>query len=204
MQRRLTGLHRRDLRETSAAFSFYPTKNLGALGDGGMVVTNRKNIADRLKRLRMYGETKRYESVEVSGVSRLDELQAAFLRVKLRHLNAWVTRRREIAKQYIRGLSGVGDIQFLAAEGSSFHLFVIRTKYRDKLQHYLTKNNIGSAVHYPIPLHLVRAFRTLGYTKGDFPVSEALSEEVLSIPLFPLLTDREIFRVIRIIRKYFQ
>lgn len=190
---------------TIGCFSFYPTKNLGALGDGGMVVTSNKDVAERLRRLRMYGETKRYESVEVSGVSRLDELQAAFLRVKLRHLTAWVTRRREIAQQYIRGLHETGDIQCVTNNPmSAYHLFVIRTKHRNALQAFLTGRGIGSAIHYPIPIHLVKAFRHLEYKNGDFPVSEALSQEVLSLPMFPLLTDGEVHRVIRTVKKYFQ
>jgi dTDP-4-amino-4,6-dideoxygalactose transaminase len=186
-------------------FSFYPTKNLGALGDAGMIVTNRKKVADHVRSLRMYGETKRYKSVEVSGVSRLDELQAALLRVKLRHLTDWVTRRREIAKQYVEGLRGTGDIQFVTDNvRGAYHLFVIRTKHRNTLQTYLTSRGIGSAIHYPAPIHFVHAFRDLGYTAGDFPVSESLSREILSIPMFPLLTDDEILRVIRTIKKYFQ
>jgi dTDP-4-amino-4,6-dideoxygalactose transaminase len=186
-------------------FSFYPTKNLGALGDGGMIVTNNTDVAQRLKRLRMYGETKRYESVEVSGVSRLDELQAALLRVKLRHLTDWVTRRREIAQQYIDGLRGTGDVQFVTKNPQgAYHLFVIRTKHRNALQTYLSDRGVGNAVHYPIPIHLVRAFRDLGYKHGDFPVSEALSREILSLPMFPGLTDREVLRVVSTIKKYFQ
>ncbi len=186
-------------------FSFYPTKNLGALGDAGMVVTCQKNVADRLLRLRMYGETKRYESSEVSGVSRLDELQAAFLRVKLRHLNAAVARRRAIATQYIQGLQNAGDIRFVTDNpGSSYHLFVIRTKHRDTLRKYLAARGIATAIHYPVPIHLVKAFRSLGYKKGDFPVSEALSRDVLSIPFYPYLTDGEVLRVIRTIKRYFR
>ena len=186
-------------------FSFYPTKNLGALGDAGMVVTNNKYLADRITRLRMYGEIKRYESVEVSGVSRLDELQAAFLRVKLHHLKAWVTRRRDIAKQYIEELHGTGDIQFVTNNTrSAYHVFVIRTKHRNALRKYLSARGIGTAIHYPVPIHLVRAFRDLGYKSGDFPVSESLSREILSIPMFPRLTDGEILRVVRTVKKYFQ
>ncbi len=185
-------------------FSFYPTKNLGALGDGGMIVTNKKDVAERVRRLRMYGEIKRYESIEVSGVSRLDELQAAFLRVKLRYLNTWVDRRRKIAKQYVEGLRGVGDVQLVTNNPrGSYHLFVIRTKQRNALARYLTEHGIGNAIHYPTPIHLIRAFRDLGYKKGDFPVSEALSREILSLPMFPYLTDGEILRVIRAVKKYF-
>jgi dTDP-4-amino-4,6-dideoxygalactose transaminase len=169
-----------------------------------MIVTNNTDVAQRLKRLRMYGETKRYESVEVSGVSRLDELQAALLRVKLRHLTDWVTRRREIAKQYIDGLRGTGDVQFVTKNPQgAYHLFVIRTKHRNALQTYLSDRGVGNAVHYPIPIHLVRAFRDLGYKHGDFPVSEALSREILSLPMFPRLTDGEILRVVSAVKKYF-
>ena len=185
-------------------FSFYPTKNLGALGDAGMIVTNKKEVADRVRILRMYGETKRYESVEVSGVSRLDELQAALLRVKLRHLDGWVARRRSIAAGYIKGLRGIGDIQFVTNNPhGSYHLFVIRTKHRNDLARYLTAHGIGSAVHYPTPIHLVQSFRHLGYKRGDFPISEALSREILSLPIFPNLTDSEILRVVHAIKKYF-
>jgi dTDP-4-amino-4,6-dideoxygalactose transaminase len=184
-------------------FSFYPSKNLGALGDAGMVVTKSSRISERLKKLRMYGERVRYASAEVSGTSRLDELQAAFLRVKLKHLNRWVVRRREIAKRYIKGLTKTGDLRFVTSPGSSHHLFVIRTKYRDELQQYLTRKKIGTAIHYPIPIHLVRSFRSLGYHTGDFPVSEALSREMLSIPMFPELTDHEVFQVMRAIKTFF-
>lgn len=185
-------------------FSFYPSKNLGAMGDAGMVVTNKKDIAARLKRLRMYGETKRYESVEISGVSRLDELHAAILRVKLPYLARWVARRRDIAKKYIHALSGTGDLRFVTSAGSSHHLFVIRTKYRDKLQTFLARHAIGTGIHYPIPIHLVRSFRSLGYHKGDFPVSEALSREIVSIPIYPELTDQEVSTVIGTIQNFFR
>ena len=152
----------------------------------------------------MYGETKRYESIEISGVSRLDELQAAFLRVKLRHLNDWVTRRRRIATMYIEALQGVGDIECVTNNPlGAYHLFVIRTKRRNSLQKYLTDRGIATAIHYPTPIHLVKAFQHLGYKRHDFPVSEALSRETLSIPMFPSLTDSEVVRVVRTIKKYF-
>jgi len=186
-------------------FSFYPSKNLGALGDGGMVVTNNKTVADRVRRLRMYGEVSRYQSIEVSGVSRLDELQAALLRVKLRHLTAWVTRRKIIARHYLTSLKGIGDLEFVTNNPrSAYHLFVIRTKHRDHLQEYLAKRGIGSAVHYPTPIHLTKSFRNLGYKKGDFPEAEAQSREVLSIPIFPELTDGEVTKVITTIKRYFR
>lgn len=189
-------------------FSFYPTKNLGAYGDGGMVVSRDKRIIDRIRRLRMYGEVDRYRSTEVSGVSRLDELQAAILRVKLKHLDAWVGRRRTIARFYNRELHGVGDIRPLSslsdASQASFHLYVIRTSSRDRLASYLKSLEIGTGVHYPVPVHLTRAFRYLGYKKGDFPVSEKLCREILSLPLYPELTDAEAETVVTAVKKFFR
>ncbi len=192
----------------AAAFSFYPTKNLGALGDAGIVVTNRKDVADRLAKLRVYGETIRYHSEEISGVSRLDELHAAILRVKLRHLRRWVARRRTIAKYYVHALSGVGDVSFvhplLRMDDCAFHLFVIRTKTRDRLAQYLRRHGVATAIHYPVPISLTPAFAAAGYHKGDFPVAEALSREILSVPMFPELADNEVETIVRTIRRFFR
>jgi len=191
---------------TIGCFSFYPTKNLGAYGDGGAVVTDDSRIAARLKGLRMYGEKARYVSVEVSGVSRLDEIQAAILRVKLEMLDRWVQRRREIAEQYITAFSHVGDIRVLTGSDDAkgaWHLFVVRTAKRDALQAYLTKHGIGCAIHYPTPIHLTPSFANLGYKKGDFPIAEALSKEVLSLPMYPELTDREVETVIKEVKRFY-
>ncbi|OGG04321.1 hypothetical protein A2Z33_04200 [Candidatus Gottesmanbacteria bacterium RBG_16_52_11] len=206
-------------------FSFYPTKNLGAYGDGGMLVTGDETIARRLRRLRMYGEESRYESQEVSGVSRLDEMQAAILRVKLRHLDEWNRRRAEIAQYYKRELEGVGDLQIINSKfkfqnlkpqsktqnynteqefRSCHHLFVIRTAHRDKLKDFLAKHGIGSAIHYPVPIHMTKSFSHLGYKKGDFPVAEALARQVLSLPLFPELTDGEAEEVVARVKTFFR
>jgi dTDP-4-amino-4,6-dideoxygalactose transaminase len=193
-------------------FSFYPTKNLGAYGDGGMVVSKNKKFIDRIRRLRMYGEEERYRSTEVSGVSRLDELQAAILRVKLRHLVEWNRRRRTIASEYMRRLHGIGDIRFVNNESengnqefrSCFHLFVIRTKYRDRLKTYLTKQGIGSGIHYPVPVHLTDAFRNLKYKVGDFPIAEQQAREILSLPMYPELTYSEAETVASAIRRFFR
>lgn len=206
-------------------FSFYPTKNLGAYGDGGMIVTGNQKIADRVRQLRMYGESARYKSTEVSGISRLDELQAAILRVKLKHLDEWNRRRQEISKFYERELDGVGDLRFVSPKSkdknaklqlnvqsyskrgisdSCHHLFVIRTAHRNELKEYLTKQEIGCAVHYPVPIHLTKAFARLGYKKGDFPVAEALSRQVLSLPLFPELTDGEAEKVTAAVKTFFR
>lgn len=190
-------------------FSFYPTKNLGAYGDGGLLTTDRYAYAKTLRMLRQYGESARYVSEMVSGVSRLDELQAAILRVKLRHLPEWNRRRAKIAALYVEGLGGVGDITVVSQTGAgrgqpSYHLFVIRTRRRDRLQEYLAKQGIGSAVHYPVPIHLTRAFRHLPYKKGAFPVSEALAREVLSLPIYPELADRDVEAVIKAVRAFFK
>lgn len=180
-----------------ACFSFYPTKNLGAYGDGGMVLTRSRRLAERVRMLRMYGEIHRYKSVEVSGVSRLDELQAAILRVKLSHLDGWNAKRRSIARQYAKKLP---LIPFAA--GSCNHLVVMRTKERDSLQKYLTGRRVGTAIHYPVPIHLTPAFSSLAYRKGEFPVAEILSREVVSIPVFPELTPAQIGDVVDAITSY--
>jgi dTDP-4-amino-4,6-dideoxygalactose transaminase len=187
-------------------FSFYPSKNLGALGDGGMVVTKNKTIAKTLRQLRMYGEASRYHSRFVSGTSRLDELQAALLRVKLRHLDWWVQKRRKVAARYIKGLDDVGDITIVTKNlsESAFHLFVIRTKRRDQLITFLSDRGIGTGVHYPTPVHTQYAFRHLRYKKGDFPISEALSRQTLSLPIYPHLTDKEIETVIGSIKSFYR
>jgi dTDP-4-amino-4,6-dideoxygalactose transaminase len=191
-------------------YSFYPSKNLGAYGDGGMVVTDKFSLAKKVKSLRMYGETSRYKSEEISGVSRLDELQAAILRVKLRFLAEWVEKRTRIAEYYLRELQGVGDINLVTADNSktegksSRHLFVIRTEKRDALQKFLTDHEIGSGIHYPVPIHLTKSFLNLGYKKGDFPIAEILCREVLSIPIYPELTSQETEMVVKTIKLFFK
>lgn len=188
-------------------FSFYPSKNLGGYGDGGMITTKSESISRRVQQLRMYGEKERYKSVEVSGISRLDELQAAVLRVKLTYLADWQKKRAAIANTYSQALVGVGDIRPISpvnARNSVWHLYVIQTGKRNELQNYLSKQGIVSAIHYPLCIHQTESFRYLGYNQGDFPVSESLSREVLSLPLFPELTNTEISRVIRSVTKFFQ
>lgn len=193
-------------------FSFYPTKNLGAFGDGGVIVTNNKDIASRLKRLRMYGEVSCYQSVETAGVSRLDELQAAVLRIKLRHLERWNKRRAEIAGYYRRELIILSRVlprvfplrASPAHYRSVYHLFVIRTSRRNQLKEYLAKKGIATGIHYPTPVHLQPAFKSLGYKRGDFPVAEKLSREILSLPIFPELTDAEVEYVVATVKKFFR
>ena len=191
-------------------FSFYPTKNLGAYGDGGMITTNDNAIALRLRSLRMYGETKRYESQEIAGVSRLDELQAAILLVKLSYLDLWNTRRQEIALCYQKELTDVGDITFLTPDmrnknvRSVYHMFVIRTQHRNQLKAYLSTNGIETKIDYPVPIHMTKAFSSLGYSKRDFPVAEEMSGEILSLPIFPELANIEVEYIIEKIREFYR
>ncbi len=191
----------------ASCFSFYPSKNLGAYGDGGMICTNDPDIEKRIRKLRMYGETDRYRSEEVSGVSRLDELQAAILRVKLRYLDAWTKRRRTIYSRYKKEIGEYGkntkSLGMLAdSPGSVFHLAVTRSDRRDELKSYLEKNSIGCAIHYPVPIHLTPSFSGLGYKRGEYKIAEALSQQVLSIPVYPELTDEEVSTIITILKKY--
>lgn len=173
-------------------FSFYPTKNLGALGDGGMVVTNDKHLAERLKLFRMYGEKGRYQSVLVGKNSRLDELQAAILLLKLTYLDDWNSKRKEISRVYDSYLHTKRDNPRVQ---SVDHLFVVRSKNREKFQKELEKEGIQTAIHYPVSIHLVPSFAHLGYTEGDFPESEKASREVISLPLFPEMTSKEVEKV---------
>lgn len=172
-----------------AAFSFYPSKNLGAYGDGGAVVTNDAAISDRARQLRNYGEDRRYHSVCEGVNSRLDEMQAAVLRVKLRHLEAWNRARRDRADAYRAAL--IGAPLRLPSEAdwarTNHHLFVVRATERDGLKDHLNSAGIGTQIHYPTPIHLQPAYRRLGYDAGRFPVSEQSCREVLSLPLYPEL-----------------
>jgi dTDP-3-amino-3,4,6-trideoxy-alpha-D-glucose transaminase len=184
-----------------AAFSFYPTKNLGAYGDGGMVVTNDLELAERVRLLRQYGWRERYISSKVDGAkglnSRLDELQAAILRVKLCHLQDWNDSRRRLAGLYSERLRGSGVLAPFEPEGTNhvYHLYVVRHPHRDKLRAFLNERGIGSLIHYPVPVHLQPAFRDLGHEAGDFPMAEAAAHEVLSLPLYPELRDQEVMTV---------
>jgi len=174
----------------AAAFSFYPGKNLGAYGDAGMVVTNDAGIADALQKLRNYGQEQKYIHVSQGYNRRLDTLQAAILGVKLRHLESWNAARQRHAGLYnelLRGSSVVTPNQASYAE-SAWHLYVIRTKNRDSLKAHLACQGIMTGIHYPIPIHLQPAYSDLGYKKGDFPVTEAYADEILSLPMYAELT----------------
>ncbi len=184
-------------------FSFYPTKNLGAAGDGGMVVTNDTVLATKLRRLRQYGWERKYYSTEPGGVnSRLDELQAALLHVKLRHLITWNDRRRQLAGMYDDLLSGTDLIlpERSAHREHVFHLYVVRAKERDRLQQELRKRGIGTEVHYPLPAHLQPIYKHLA-PAGSLPVTEQLAQEVLSLPMYPELTPQEVEAVVAAVRE---
>lgn len=183
----------------AAGFSFYPGKNLGAFGDGGAVVTNDDQLADRVRVLRNYGSRKKYYN-EVKGFnSRLDALQAALLRVKLMYLDEWNGRRRNVAAQYLKQLAGIPGLELptVAAEAEPvWHLFVIRHPHRDELQQYLSGSGIDTLIHYPVPAYLSEAYAEAGWKRGDFPVTEALAATVLSLPMGPHLQSGGINAVV--------
>jgi dTDP-3-amino-3,4,6-trideoxy-alpha-D-glucose transaminase len=188
---------------TVGCFSFYPTKNLGALGDGGAIICNDDALAERLRRLHQYGWQRRYYAVDAGGInSRLDELQAALLRVKLRHLDAATTRRRAIARLYNELLAGLPLTLPDGGEDEAhvYHLYVVACAERDALQAGLRERGIGSMVHYPLPAHLQPAHADLGYRPGDLPVTERVANEVLSLPNYPTLSDDEVRQVALAVR----
>lgn len=190
----------------AAAFSFYPGKNLGAYGDGGMVTTNKESIARSVRMLRNYGQSKKYHHDMLGYNSRLDTLQAAVLRVKLGHLEEWNRRRGEIADRY-RDALGESPVLLPDEPEDSihvYHLFVIRTEKRDELLVYLNENGIGAGIHYPVPIHMHPAYRFLNYRKGDFPVAERVCGEILSLPLYPEMTDDQARAVAEHVKKFFR
>ena len=191
---------------TLGCFSFYPSKNLGACGDAGMVTTGDQRLADRVRRLRNYGEEVKYHHVEKGVNARLDTLQAAILSVKLRRLAAWNQARIEHASSYRRLLADVGDITFQEqAPGSNhvYHLLVVETERRDALREHLRAAGVETGVHYPVPIHLQPAYQDLGYKPGDFPNAERLAARMLSLPMFPELRPDQIAFVADQIERFF-
>lgn len=194
----------------AGCFSFYPGKNLGGLGDGGMVVTNDSEIAGKVRLLGNYGSKKKYFHLLKGGNSRLDTLQAAVLLVKLAYLDQWNYERQQVADCYREMIEDLPELTrkiILPAppeKGSHvYHLFVVRVAERDRLLAHLNSSGIGAGVHYPVPIHLQQAFQDLGYRKGDFPVTERLAEEILSLPIFPGMTRDEIATVVREIQRFY-
>jgi len=175
-----------------ACFSFYPTKNLGAYGDGGAVITNNAHFAARLKSLRNYGQKSRYYHAERGINSRLDEMQAALLRVKLKHLDSFNEERRSIAVRYDASLNA-NVRPFVSADAFHvYHLYVIKHPRRDELSAHLASRGIGTLIHYPCPVHLQEGYQSLGYRRGDLPVTEQSADQILSLPLYIGLTDSDI------------
>lgn len=191
----------------AVAYSFYPGKNLGALGDGGAITTNDSALAETIAMLRNYGSRRKYENEFVGYNSRLDELQAAFLSAKLPVLDQDNARRGEIARRYGEGLSGlVGlTLPFVPQQAAPvWHVYVVRTERRVQLQAFLQERGIGTLIHYPIPPHLQKAYADLGYGEGAFPIAEAIHREVLSLPIGPTMTDEEAEKVVAAISDFFR
>jgi dTDP-4-amino-4,6-dideoxygalactose transaminase len=185
-------------------FSFYPSKNLGAFGDGGIVTTNRPQVADKVRMLRHGGQKSRYDHQLLGINSRLDELQAAVLRVKLPYLDKWNDRRRHIAALYtaLLGDSKVEPPLEMPHSKHVYHLYVIRCQDRKGLQRYLAEHGVETAIHYPTPIHLQGAYRWLNLTRGAFPFAERYAEEVLSLPVYPELTDTKVREIANYIRDW--
>ncbi len=185
-------------------FSFYPAKNMGAYGDAGMIVTNNKEYADVIRLLGDYGRTGKYEHVRMAYNRRLDTIQAAVLRVKLKKLDSWNIARRKWADLFDRllGQIGVRTIKISNTGEPARHIYAIRVERRDELLNFLRQNGVGAGIHYPIPLHLLKAFNWLGHKKGDFPISERIAAEELSLPLFPELTETEVRQIVGLIEGF--
>jgi dTDP-4-amino-4,6-dideoxygalactose transaminase len=188
------------------ATSFYPGKNLGAYGDAGAITTNDEQLYKKVTSFRNYGSHKKYFN-EIKGVnSRLDEIQAIFLSIKLKHLTKWNEARMEIAEKYNFLLQNTGDLvlpQSAKNASSVYHLYVVRTKHRNKLQEHLMENGIGTLIHYPIPPHLQKAYNEMNYQKGDFPISEEIAETCLSLPIYPGLSETDVEFIAKAIKNFY-
>lgn len=191
----------------AGCFSFYPGKNLGAFGEAGAVVTKSQSLAKKIRMIRDHGQAKKYfHSIEGFN-GRLDAIQAAILRIKLKYLPDWTEARKQAAKEYTKQLEGVpGIVTPKIADGveSVFHLYVIHTENRDKLQSFLADNGIASGLHYPLPLHLQEAYQHLNYSKGDFPVAERSALKLLSLPMFPEITNEQIEYTVSKIKNFME
>jgi dTDP-4-amino-4,6-dideoxygalactose transaminase len=186
--------------------SFYPGKNLGALGDAGAVTTDDEQLAKKAFVLRNYGSQKKYYNEVIGFNMRLDECQAAFLSIKLKYLNKWTTERQQVAEWYNECLKNTGDIvlpQIAQGASHAYHLYVVRTGQRDSLQEHLEKNGIGTLIHYPVPIHLQEAYKNLDFKKGDFPIAEEIANTCLSLPLWPGMTQADVEQVAKTIKSFF-
>ena len=185
-------------------FSFYPSKNLGAFGDAGLVVCKNGDEAEKLRMLRNYGQSRRYYHDTLGFNSRLDEIQAAILSAQLPHLHEWTGRRRDIARLYRDNIANAamttpivkGNVQHV------YHLYVIRSERRDELRQFLADHGVGAQIHYPVPCHLQKAYAFLGYEKGRLPVAEQAAEQVLSLPNYPELSDEEVLYICDVLNQF--
>jgi dTDP-4-amino-4,6-dideoxygalactose transaminase len=190
----------------AAAFSFFPTKNLGGFGDGGMITTSDGALAERIRKIRVHGGVQMYHHELVGTNSRLDALQAAVLRAKLPHLAGWTASRRRNAALYDELLADVIEVITPAAGADELHVYnqyTLRARRRDELRSFLEGRGIGTGIYYPVPLHLQECFRPLGYGPGDFPVAERLAREVLSLPVYPELGESRVHAVAAAIREFY-
>src|SRR5436190_969640 len=188
------------------ATSFYPTKNLGALGDGGAITTNNQDLAEKARQLRNYGSTQRFHSSVIGINSRLDEMQAALLRIKLTYLDEWNEERRRLASRLEEILAGVGDLILpvdVKGAYSVYHLFVVCTNHRDALRKFLLNHGIETDVHYPTPPHLQKAFAYLGHEPGRFPIAEKICQTVVSLPLWPGMDEQQLEYVGGCVKEFF-
>ncbi len=187
-------------------YSFFPSKNLGGAGDGGLITTQDPALADRLLQCRNHGAQKKYFHEHVGGNFRLDTLQAAYLLIKLPHLERWHEARRKNARRYDQLLADVPEVvtpTVAPGNQSIFNQYVIRTPRRDELQAHLQDHGVGTAIYYPLPLHLQKCFAPMGHREGDFPHSERASRETLAIPIYPELTDEQLVYVAQQIKAFF-
>jgi len=191
----------------ATGFSFFPSKNLGAWGDGGMMVTSDDAAAERLRKLRLHGGAKQYHHDEIGTNSRLDSVQAAVLLAKLPHLASWSSKRRHHAASYTQALDGLAPVRTPVVDGCNepiFHQYTLRVERRDELQAHLKSHGVGNAVYYPVPLHLQNCFRHLGYKRGRLPEAERAATEVISLPIYPELTSDQIGYVTETIRGFYR
>ncbi|MBN3038335.1 MAG: DegT/DnrJ/EryC1/StrS family aminotransferase [Candidatus Omnitrophica bacterium] len=191
-------------------FSFFPSKNLGGYGDGGMCTTEKEELAEKLRMLRVHGSKNKYQHITEGRNSRLDEIQAGILRIKLQHLNQWNQQRREKARLYTKMFkeSGLADKVILPVETKDvkhvFNLYVIRVRHRDELLGFLKSKEIFAAVHYPIPLHLQEVYKQAGHKIGDFPNAELTAREIISLPFFPEISEEQISAVVESIKEFLE
>ncbi len=187
-----------------ACFSFYPTKNLGAFGDGGMVITSKKDVYEKVMMLRDYGRKGRYEHIVKGYNTRLDTLQAVVLSAKLKRLDQWNQMRQQVAAWYQEELNGVSGLRLPQAENDRthvYHLYVVRVSDRDRVLENLNEQKVGSLIHYPIPVHLQPAYQDAGHVKGDFPIAEKIASEIISLPMFPHMSREQVKAVAEILKK---